>query len=402
MTSFKSEYDSDALLYGLGSWRLLNTWPTHWQFLAGIVSSAFQFNKDVPDHERMKIARKVVLAHGNDPTTINKSLILRELSLHQRNYLKQTLEEYEVVTYISLTLPVANASIRSRDFTASIHSNRPKWVKVDPEATTSLASIESLANGHSTLILRIMARSPAGAIEEALRRFDIVRGWWNFIANAAKQFPVWPGPSKNPVNAIQRGPVYYVFKNRTFVATEGSWSDSSAPALKAKSLSKPEWGRLRSLERDIRRLTRRHPYADFIDQGFIRYARGLDHTDHESDCLAMWSLLEFLTGAWEQKMLLERAVFWFAERKVQLNLLRQIQEWRNSLVHQGVGQAHADVILFQIKHYVEELLRLHLNARRFRFESKEALLEFLSSETDPKLVSSKLKRLRRVKKFLKT
>lgn len=128
---------------------------------------------------------------------------------------------------------------------------------------------------------------------------------------------------------------------------------------------------------------------------FVRYARSLDSSDHESSFLKLWSLLEYVTaikdGA-DYDELIRRTLFLSANDDYDKRILEHLRIHRNSTVHRGEASSHIETFIFQLKRYVERLMLFHLESG-WQYSSAEELGQLLSKPRDPETLKSKITEL---------
>jgi hypothetical protein len=102
--------------------------------------------------------------------------------------------------------------------------------------------------------------------------------------------------------------------------------------------------------------------------------------------LELWGLLETLTGISPQDRhdtVVKRATFMWAEaeRKTHEQVLHHLRRYRNSYVHAGEHSHRTGAYVYQLRLYVQQMLRFHLHHSRY-FSSMNRAARFLNLPHD--------------------
>jgi len=122
------------------------------------------------------------------------------------------------------------------------------------------------------------------------------------------------------------------------------------------------------------------------------YCAACDEPELSSAYLALWSVLEHITGTEKKSYddLLRRASFLSHDPALDRAVLEHLRNQRNAMVHHGVSIDDPERVVFQLKHYVEYgIMFLLRNARRFR--TMEEFRQFLDLPPDSTLLVERLK-----------
>jgi hypothetical protein len=167
-------------------------------------------------------------------------------------------------------------------------------------------------------------------------------------------------------------------------ATRATWGDSG------------KFATVRDEERFLRGGLRHLKYRERVIQAFARYARALDTTDFDTAVLRLWSLAEHLTGMEgpEYSVMIERIAFLYKDSDWARAVLQHIRQHRNSHVHSDASSDAAYGLAFQMKRYVEALLRFHLS-KSIRFKSIRQAAEFLEQSKDAGKLAEEIEELER-------
>ena len=163
----------------------------------------------------------------------------------------------------------------------------------------------------------------------------------------------------------------------------------------AKNLSE-----LYKFEKKVRRSLNQLKYREKVEWAFREYARALDNHRWSTAFLALWSVLEVLThsGGDNYKVTIRRASFIFKDADLHREVLNHLRESRNDFVHSNEYSDDIEIYIYQLKRYVEALLRFHLGLGK-SFASIQEVAEFLDLPTENKALSKRLWLYRFAKRF---
>lgn len=145
---------------------------------------------------------------------------------------------------------------------------------------------------------------------------------------------------------------------------------------------------------------RHHPYPEILRNGLVRYVRSLDLIDEESCFRKLWSLVEYLTGTGHGSydMTIQRIQFLLKEYGWERQVLENIRLQRNRSVHEDDSPEEVETLIWQMKHYVERLLRFHFAVGR-DFPTFEEAVRFLDLPPDKSVLIRKLRLYRKALGF---
>ncbi|MGE4501208.1 MAG: hypothetical protein AB7C96_12735 [Hydrogenovibrio sp.] len=117
--------------------------------------------------------------------------------------------------------------------------------------------------------------------------------------------------------------------------------------------------------------------------GIVRYVRALDSPDYNSAFISLWSVLEYLTYTLKDSYdkTIKRTSFHYKDREYARQVLEHLRRYRNKSVHLGAGESEIDTHIYQLKNYIERLLKFHIS-NHFGFESIEEAAKFMDLQHD--------------------
>jgi hypothetical protein len=139
-----------------------------------------------------------------------------------------------------------------------------------------------------------------------------------------------------------------------------------------------------------------------LKNALLRYCRALDFYNYETAFLKLWSILELLTDTVGQRYdtTIKRTSFLFANREFHKEVLEHLRFQRNLYVHHSEQSEEAEIILFQLKRYVEKILLFNIFSK-YKFQNIQEFASFLSLPTKKDDLKSKEKKINYGLKFFK-
>ena len=133
---------------------------------------------------------------------------------------------------------------------------------------------------------------------------------------------------------------------------------------------------------------------------FVRYARALDGIDFDSTFLKLWALLELLTVTTSARydQTINRALFVFQEQELNRVLLEHLRDYRNATVHDAMSTDLVHDFNWQLKQYVDALIRFHIMFSG-RFETWTEAGAFLDLPRDPETLKKRLAAIREALRY---
>jgi hypothetical protein len=171
---------------------------------------------------------------------------------------------------------------------------------------------------------------------------------------------------RKPINKIVLGPIHSLHEPNGTLAVESGWyePDYVGPQISVRLDQRVEG--MRTFERDVRRYLAKSRYRTDLENSLRRYGRILDSHDWNNAFVQLWGLLEHLTDTTrsDYKATSKRAMFLYPQAELPLHrqVLAHLAHHRNRAVHAGYVSEDAETLLYQLKRYVEGVLRFHLFA----------------------------------------
>jgi hypothetical protein len=366
--------------------------------LAAILQTASEFSERIPDTERQRIINVAVFEAAKTGPLTRKSL-LEAMGRLESEYLSSVKRSMVVATTVSLAYGPQLRRVQIDDAVITFSRWLPprfdraplKEVPGWPESPDPFT--------HVSVRVALRARSKYEAIDRGMDALDLLRGMWNYSLTRLTITRHSSGPPQ-PINVVRGGPFHSVhFSSGVLVDPELFWYQRHYDPCRAAD-PRQEWKRVREEEAVIRRIIKRIPYGESLRDIFIRYARAFDSGDFDSVFLRLWSLLELLTdtigGRYDQTI--RRTLFTYVERDLNGVVLENLRNHRNAVAHHSVSAEQIEILTYQLKRYVDDLIRFHIQSVG-RYATLAELGEFLDLPFEKAALINQIHKYREALKY---
>jgi hypothetical protein len=356
-----------------------------------VLRSMLDFPRDFSSTTRLELVSKgceaAVKAKAYDPDAF-----IRHVRAAAMAYSKKSLVTHVMYTSITVTSDSLLTSTKIGDVSIKFPKAMPKVVKAQRQRLFEQNQHWlTVTNEPKMKAVRaeVKARSTEDAVEKCLSAVDLLRGIWNFVNTP--QWRITLGGPKKPLNAVFLGPIHTFHNFARELETEQFWYEPSlqrdTPLLQldAKAAKTLKAGV------KIRAMLRKHTYRETMESAFVRYARAMDSSDHDITIQKLWSLLEFLTdtGMASYDKTIRRVRFLSGGERLTGQILEHLRRYRNRSVHRGHSEGDVESEVYQVKRYVDTMIRYHL-VNQFKFSSIAQACEMLDLPPDAKQLKNKL------------
>jgi len=308
---------------------------------------------------------------------LSSNAILGEIKKLEKEYLSSRQQNYILATSLSVhsyyhTLP--NVQIDNNRITFS--KSLPKsFVKVisNQQHINFFTREKKLPSKYLCVRIAVRAKSTHQATEKALSSLNVFRGMLNYCVNYGQQSFSFGGMSRKPINKILLGPIHTLHKpNGKMAVDDLFWFEEGyrQPLRPYHNNTIGQFDKILKLIREIRKNIQKTKIREKLQDAILLYNDALDTYNYEISYIKLWAVLELLTATGQDdnhKVTIRRTAFIFNDpegEKVHLELLRN---FRNELVHRGYMNAKLELFVYDLKLYVEKLLRfLIFNNSKFR------------------------------------
>jgi hypothetical protein len=358
--------------------------------------SGFEYN------EYISVLKSMIDVEENISTEIAHGLIVKgfheaakKTELTTKNVIssvKKTVREHlgkpDKAYWLVTTLNVHNSndlpSYRINGCSLCFYKNLPKKYREARQEFLTMASswlIDKEDSFSHYLVAHVSEKSAHDAVERMLDAIDLLRGIWNLHTN--KVMVLSFGGRKKPVNQVMLGALHTIHDKNGKKIGDTFWYDPEYVKDHAKvDFSKNSYKTL-EFTKNVRKALNKNSYKQDVEGEIVRYVRALDSHDYNSVFIKLWSVLEYLTHTLKDSYdkTIKRAAFQYQDREYARQVLEHLRQYRNKSVHLGAGESDIEAHVYQLKSYVEQLLRFHIG-NHFKFGSLEEAAKFMDLPPD--------------------
>lgn len=367
-----------------------------------VINSSLEFDSKIPETEKRNIVWKAI-SSAIEKNNLTENL-LGEISKEENLYINLNPQRFVLVTSISVNYFGEINKVNLQDNTTIIFNkflpqkfNRKSILESANES--KIVREDEIPNNFVYVRVNVKARTILEAFDKAIDGLDFLRGIWNLFFNQGVGRRWSSG--KTQINKIILGPIHTLHKSNGKLATENYWYENNFRKPLFSFQITNEYEKLKKYERAVRTKILKSNYNIEIENSILRYARALDEKNFNNSFLALWSLFENLTGSVANyKDAIDRTLFLYKDREFHKIILEHLRMYRNMTVHTGDSISEdLEILLFQLKGYVEMLLRFHLfNTLKFKDIAESA--QFLSFDPNREVLKKKINWLTKAEKFL--
>lgn len=321
--------------------------------------------------KQKKLENKIVLSE------INKAVKIYIAKPHQIYYLVTTLN-------IGISGNIPNCDLNDCFF--SFYLDLPKKFK-DARRNAFKVFSNSLIDkdeyAHYYLCVKTKARSNDEAGEKMLDAINILRGIWNLQIN----YRIALHDKDRPINRVALGVLHTLHQKDGALINDIYWYQPDY----IKNNPRVNLSEERFFEKSIRvrHKIKQLKYRNEIESVIVRYVNSLDSKNYNVSCIELWSLIEILTSTSRDnyEKAINRTLFLFEDRKYHKQVLEHLRQYRNRYVHFGSEHSNLDILIYQLKFYVEVLLWF-LIENPYKFSSLQEAADFMDLNPDVNVLRS--------------
>lgn len=254
-----------------------------------------------------------------------------------------------------------------------------------------------------TVLLKVKARCKSSAIDKALDAADILRGLANFLLNYKRTNRTFVG-RPTPFNTILPGNIHTMHARGGAMLDDNSvWINTNAAYSQPRRSNSTDPRCIQQRLPLLKRRLIRSPFRDVAEKVILLYTRALDRDALSLAFFELWAALEAGTLSNSMKASSEetirRASFVTGPPALALQTLRVLRSHRNEYAHRARRPDEPEILVMQLKHYVEVLLRwLIMNPHSFN--GIDELIRFLDSPNDIREVDKQIRIMKAARKTL--
>lgn len=403
---WKNGFDPDVILGKLITIRTLDGEKASF--------SGFEYNEyiqvlksmiDVDEGISQEIAHGLIVNGFHEAAKkqeLTKSSVISAVKKAVREHLGKPSEPYWLLTTVNINFSNDLPRYSINGCTISFYKQIPKKYRKARNAVLSEVSSWLTDRDESFsyyVVAHVADKTAHEAVEKMLDAIDLLRGIWNLHIN--KSMVLSFGGRKKPINQIILGALHTLHDKKGKKVSDTFWYEPEHYKGHSKvDFSKNSYKTL-EFTKNIRKALRKNTYGKDVESAIIRYVRALDSQDYNAVFIKLWSVLESLTYTLRDSYdkTIRRAAFQYADREYNRQVLEHLRQYRNRSVHLGAGENDIDTHVYQLKSYVEQLLRFHIG-NHFKLESMEEAAKFMDLQPDKDALKKQIELCRAGIKFM--
>ena len=352
-----------------------------------VLFGMLSFPDEIPEVDARRIVTQSIFQTAASGK-ITKERLLATLNRLTNEYLSQPLQRFVLATQISIRLPPSLERLPRirRGDNVVMFGTWPRRFFQERDRADFMEGVKyilgaEIPNGYMGVRVSVKGRTIYQAANEALGTLNLIRGVWNWLENQHHYFR-WSSGRREPVNRIVLGPLHTLHNAQGRLIEPSVWwyePNYSVP-IAVWQLSEDHIQKMYSFYKKVQKRLKGLTYGEKIEEAIVRYSGALDERDWESAFLRLWGVLELLTGNPGSYSVMIRRVGWlFGEQEFAYHqqVLWALKDYRNGIVHFDHNSHEAEAHLYQLKNYVEAMLRF-LVWNRYNFKSFDEVIMFLS------------------------
>lgn len=321
---------------------------------------------------------------------VTASGLLNEVNNAASSYHRQPRKSYFLVTSLSYQNEPPVAWTTADEARVYLKFRSSQFPRIDTELTTIYRRLEWLQLPKNfprfpTVAVKTSARSEDEALSCAMDALDLIRGLMNLVINQRTQVR-WSSGIIQPVNKLRLGPLHTLRNSKGRLAT-------SKFSYELEFVQPSLLVNLRNYKDEIRHVLRvyrsnhQNPLVLHARKGLLRYVRALDRRDWGVSFLELWGALEFLTLTQRDPydVTIRRAAALGGTPFTAHQVLNHLRDVRNGIIHKFDDRPDSEMLMYQLKNFVEWLLRFYIH-NPFRLKSLGETCEFLDLPHDVKIL----------------
>ena len=298
---------------------------------------------------------------------LSSDSVLEEIKTLEKDYLSKREQKFILISTLSINSQkhkLPNLQIDRNRITFS-----PKTVKNFIKHIVENQNIKwhirenKIPNYYTWAMITVSAKGIHNAVQKALRALNLFRGELNYSINYGTRS--WSSGSKpKPINKIRYGPIHTLHKPDGKLVDDIFWYEEDCFDL-AKAYRDSIAGRfdkiMNSLS-DFRKQLTKSKIKDILENAILLYNAALDSHSFDTAFIKLWATLELLTGTGRDSydITVKRTAFIYKDVEAINGHLNILRDCRNDIVHKGYMEGQKEILLYDLKLYVEQLINFLL------------------------------------------
>jgi len=359
----------------------------------------------IPEIVKSRIIHKAILSI-NSKGKVTESSIKKRIDELEKAYNNRPAKKYVMITELSIA---RNIKLKNVHIEGAYITFNPKLSKRFYDERNNLLESAKMQmqkefpNNYTKVRISTIARSEEEAFNKAMDSFDIYRGMLNYLINKTTYRRITHGGRKT-INLIQLGPVHTCHKISGEVESKSWWYETNYQAPQKVYAKTDVIEKEISDLKCIRRKMNQSFCKNELTEALKRYCRALDVRDWQVSFIKLWGVLELLTGTMNvnYNTTISRVSSLHPNSDFHELILNNLKEYRNASIHSDLESSNGETLeiqLYQLKYYVELLIRFLLNNDQ-RFSKLAEFWEFMDVLRDRESINHKIEMLSKARFYI--
>ncbi|MHC5061720.1 MAG: hypothetical protein ACYTFK_11630 [Planctomycetota bacterium] len=294
---------------------------------------------------------------------LSSDTVIEEIKKLEKDYLSKRKQKFVLISTLSINsqkCKLPNLQIDRNRITFSPKTAK-KFIKHIGESQYIKWHIakNKIPNDYTWAMVTVSAKGIHDAFQKASRALNLFRGELNYSINyGTRSFS--SGSKPKPINKIRYGPMHTLHKPDGKLVDDIFWyeEDNFELAKAYRDIIAGRFDKIMNYISSFRKQLNKSKIKDILENAILLYNAALDSYSFDTAFIKLWATLELLTGTSRDNYdtTVQRAAFIFEDvdaTKGHLNILR---DCRNKLVHKGHMEGQKEILLYDLKLYVEPLI----------------------------------------------
>ena len=326
------------------------------------LESIVELNPLVTQEDKHTIVWRAIRNAGKK-RALSSGSVIKEIRVLEKEYLSAREEKFILVSTLSINSQrhkLPNMQIDCNRITFSLNTAKTFITHIVENHNIKLhLRGNRMPNDYTWAMTTVSAKSIHSATQKALRSLNLFRGQLNYSINYRTRTFSY-GKKQQPVNKIRYGPIHTLHKPNGKLVDDVFWYEEESFDL-AKAYHNNIAGnfdRIITALFDYRKQLRKSKIKDILEDAILLYNAALDSYSFGTAFIKLWATLELLTGTGRDNysITVKRTAFIYKDVGAEKDHLNILRDCRNNIVHKGYMEGQKEILLYDLKLYVEHLI----------------------------------------------
>jgi len=326
---------------------------------------------------------------------LSSDTVIEEIKKLEKDYLSKREQKFILISTLSINsqkYKLPNLQIDGNRITFS-----PKSAKYFIKHIAQNQYIKwhirenKIPNDYTWVKTTVSAKGIHNAVQKALRALSLFRGELNYLINYGTH-SFSSGSKPKPINKIRYGPIHTLHKPDGKLVDDIFWYEEDCFELAKAYNIAGLFDKIMNSLSGFRKQLCRSKIKDILENAILLYNAALDSHSFDTAFIKLWATLELLTGTGRDRydITVKRTAFIFKDAEAIKGHLNILKDCRNNIVHKGYMEGQKEILLNDLKLYVEQLIGFFLwNVKGLKNFGE--IKQLLDSCPDKKVLENKLR-----------